>query len=1046
MLLFNGGAMAPSNKQQEVANMVTFMSYNSTGMNSVKTQFVNEICDENEINYLTIQEHFKSNKTTDKFFRDNYRKYHSYVIPGHRAPGQDSGRAKAGLAQLSKKCIAVRKDRVVTRNFRIQAQVLNFSSRKILWLNTYLPTDPQTKEKFDDTELSGVLMEVETILTSVAFTDVVWAGDMNWDIDRNTAFSRVMKEFVARMGLVSIWQEQPVDFTHVHTDNKSVSTLDHFLISPCLLPDVSGCGVIHRGDNMSRHSPIWLKINLGSPIPVRELLASKSPRKPSWLKATQTDAETYAAALQVRLKALLVPESMHCTDCKCSNPTHSQERDSFTLDILIAIVETTHTTLPFCGGRRVSNTGGGIRAVPGWQEEVEPFQQETKYWHRVWLREGRPSQGWLYLTMIKKRAQYHYAVRRQKKKADQIRAEKLFQASMQGDMDLLQEMKVIRGGGGSKAELPDTVAGANGEEEIVEKFKEVYSTLYNSAGSQAEMGDLKCIVEQLIHSGSLAEVDKVSGNKVKEAVGKMKARKGDVSGGFTSDALLNAPDILFDQLAVVFRSWLVHGTVSLSLLACAFLPLLKSSLKNPADPGSYRAIAGSSLLLKLFEKVILLVWGHLLASDSLQFGYKSGTSTTQCSWLVQEVVGHFLRNGSNPILTVLDCSKAFDTCMFGTMFTKLLDTGLPPIVIRTMMVVYEQQYAWVKWGQAVSTRFNITNGTRQGSVASPVLWCVYLDMLIKELRELGLGCHVGGLFMGAVVYADDVLLMAPSRPAMQAMLRKCEDYAAKNNIMFSTDPDPGKSKTKCILVCGNNKNLAKPASLTLCGRDLPWVSSANHLGHELHESGTMELDASIKRATFISKSVEIRELFKFASPVEVLQTMKVNCCSFYGCMLWDLSGSGAGQVYNAWSTAVKLSWSVPRATRSYLVQHVLSSGLTSVKVDILARYGNFFRTLRKSPCHEVAVMANLAGRDYRTTTGSNLKLLEESSGLNPWEYSSSRLKEELVKREKVDIPDQDKWRVGYLATLLERRQVAHYQGLEEEEKNLDELLDSLCVN
>ena len=102
--------------------------------------------------------------------------------------------------------------------------------------------------------------------------------------------------------------------------------------------------------------------------------------------------------------------------------------------------------------------------------------------------------------------------------------------------------------------------------------------------------------------------------------------------------------------------------------------------------------------------------------------------------MVQEVVGHYLRNGSNPILTVLDCSKAFDTCKFGTMFSKLLDTGLPPIVVRILMVMYEQQYAWVRWGQAVSTRYSITNGTKQVFVASPAMWCVYLDMILKELR------------------------------------------------------------------------------------------------------------------------------------------------------------------------------------------------------------------------------------------------------------------------------------------------------------------------
>ena len=111
---------------------------------------------------------------------------------------------------------------------------------------------------------------------------------------------------------------------------------------------------------------------------------------------------------------------------------------------------------------------------------------------------------------------------------------------------------------------------------------------------------------------------------------------------------------MFEQLASIYRSWLIHGTVSPMLIACAFLPLLKNALKDPADTGSYRAIAGSSILLKLFDKVVLLLWGHLLASDSLQVGYKVGTITTHCSWLISEVVNHFLLGGSNPIMTLLD--------------------------------------------------------------------------------------------------------------------------------------------------------------------------------------------------------------------------------------------------------------------------------------------------------------------------------------------------------------------------------------------------------
>ena len=148
-------------------------------------------------------------------------------------------------------------------------------------------------------------------------------------------------------------------------------------------------------------------------------------------------------------------------------------------------------------------------------------------------------------------------------------------------------------------------------------LKDVYCTLYNSAESIGEMSDLLGNVTSLIqadHADSVFEVKKITGIKVKEAVGLLKPRKGDVSGGFTSEALLNAPDMLYDHLALVFQGWLLHGTVTLSLLACAFLPLLKSSLKDPADTGSYRAIAGSSLILKLFEKLLLLIWGSLACS------------------------------------------------------------------------------------------------------------------------------------------------------------------------------------------------------------------------------------------------------------------------------------------------------------------------------------------------------------------------------------------------------------------------------------------------
>ena len=98
-------------------------------------------------------------------------------------------------------------------------------------------------------------------------------------------------------------------------------------------------------------------------------------------------------------------------------------------------------------------------------------------------------------------------------------------------------------------------------------------------------------------------------------------------------------------------------------------------------------------------------------------------------------------------------------------------------MIRCLILMYQEQVGWVRWGKVRSEPFNITNGTRQGSVMSPILWAVYCDPLIKRLRNLGLGAHVAGLFMGVSCFADDVILIAPSYQAMQIMLEEVETIA-----------------------------------------------------------------------------------------------------------------------------------------------------------------------------------------------------------------------------------------------------------------------------
>ena len=66
---------------------------------------------------------------------------------------------------------------------------------------------------------------------------------------------------------------------------------------------------------------------------------------------------------------------------------------------------------------------------------------------------------------------------------------------------------------------------------------------------------------------------------------------------------------------------------------------------------------------------------------------------------MQEVLQHYLRQGSKPVAVVLDCTKAFDLAKFDIMFGRLLERGMPAIVVRVVAFSYTEQEAWVRWGR-----------------------------------------------------------------------------------------------------------------------------------------------------------------------------------------------------------------------------------------------------------------------------------------------------------------------------------------------------------
>ena len=142
--------------------------------------------------------------------------------------------------------------------------------------------------------------------------------------------------------------------------------------------------------------------------------------------------------------------------------------------------------------------------------------------------------------------------------------------------------------------------------------------------------------------------------------------------------------------------------------------------------------------------------------------------------------------------------------------------------------MYMKQVENVRWNSSPSQSFPISNGVKQGAVLSAILFCVSVNDLYKLLRTRRPGCWINGHYMGILGYSDDILLLAPTVDSLKDMVKSCEDYAINHNLEFSTNCIPKKSKTKCMTITKNDRDVG---NIKLCGNELPWVNNIRHLGY-----------------------------------------------------------------------------------------------------------------------------------------------------------------------------------------------------------------------
>ena len=247
-------------------------------------------------------------------------------------------------------------------------------------------------------------------------------GDFNWDPKQNSGFSLMGEAFMHRLGLHSASENYPVTHTYVHTDLVATSTLDHFMVDAELLTVVKDAGALTKlGDNLSRHSPMQIKLVLGK-LPSKKKTEVTKRKRPAWYKAGKKEREDFKVGLNMKLQTLASLECLNCNDPHCKNESHSEEQDRHMIDIMSTLIECSHEYIPMVGGKGDKEER---QVIPGWKKLVEPHREKAIFWHSIWQSCGRPNRGEVRKIMASTRNRYQYAVQKCKRLLGATKARKL---------------------------------------------------------------------------------------------------------------------------------------------------------------------------------------------------------------------------------------------------------------------------------------------------------------------------------------------------------------------------------------------------------------------------------------------------------------------------------------------------------------------------------------------------------------------------------------------------------------------------------------------
>ena len=328
---------------------------------------------------------------------------------------------------------------------------------------------------------------------------------------------------------------------------------------------------------------------------------------------------------------------------------------------------------------------------------------------------------------------------------------------------------------------------------INDRWREHFAELYNVK----DTADAN-ILEELPSSTSNSNVDvtpKLEKEEIEAAIKRMKLGKAPGVDKVTVDEMRAAGNIGMDMLFKLFERVWEREEIPKDWSRAVIVPIFKKKDKTVCD--NYRGISLLCHAEKVFASVILQRirkrTDEILTES--QAGFRKDRSTIDQLFSLRLLTEKYTEFSKSLYICYVDYQKAFDSVWREGLWHIMSHLGYEKKIIRLLQALYKETFSAVRVDGELTDWFQTVIGVLQGCVLSPMLFCIFLEVVMARALEMEeTGVVVSGTRFNNLKFADDIALIADEPAGLQSLIDSTEVESKQFGLTVST----AKTEVQCI--------------------------------------------------------------------------------------------------------------------------------------------------------------------------------------------------------------------------------------------------------